>query len=134
MQSEACDEMWLPLEALAQRVVERIDVPLVLPCQFMFMYHEDAPGLGRVHVYRHKHSRLYLNMTAKGRFVRYIPPVDIDDPDDDGRYVLTRVRLRTAIRALEIDEWTDWTIGDGYCNGCVELMERRLSAELGQAV
>jgi hypothetical protein len=96
----------------------------------MFMHHTDPPGLPRLFHYKHKHSRCYLHLTARGRFARYVPPADLDDPDDDGHYVLTRAALRKVITAVEIDEWTDWTTGDGYCDGCIALMQRRLDAEL----
>jgi hypothetical protein len=123
-------EMWVPLEQLADRVAETVGVPLVLPCDFMFMHHTDQPGVPRLFHYKHKLSRCSLNLTARGRFARYVPPADLEDLDDDGHYVLTRASMRKVLDAVEIDEWTDWTAGDGYCDGCVLLMERRLGAEL----
>ena len=125
-------EVWEPIDLLAERVVDELGVPPVIPCEFDFIAYYEQRGLPRVYDYRHRDSRQRLRITADGRTARYVPP---DNSDDSfGRFVITSQSLSTTIESLKIAEWAGLASRDHYCRVCRDLIYRRQEARRRRAV
>ncbi len=116
------DDVFKAIEVVAERVVDDPRIPLVIPCDFGFFAHYDAPGRPRIYEYRHVDSRRWFQITETGRVARYVPPTD---DIGLGHYVLTRRSLRTAIEGLELREFSEPRPLEEYCEMCQQLILRR---------
>jgi hypothetical protein len=112
---------WGPLEAVAERVVEDRSLPIVVPCEFMFMGYVERKRGPALFEYRHLDSEEYLVLTADLRVARYIEAVE----GGPGRYVITRRRLHDVLSELALGEHTGAHEADDYCTFCAELIARR---------
>ena len=112
-----------PIDLLAERVVDELGVPPVIPCEFDFIAYYEQRGLPRIFDYRHRDSRQRLRITADGRASTNVPPDD--GRRRFGRFVITSRSWSTAIEALEIAEWAGLTPRDHYCKVCRDLIYRR---------
>jgi hypothetical protein len=123
-----CDEIWPPIEHLAQRVADDPGLPLLIPCEFSYVARHDEPGLPRIYEYRHNESRRFLQITKTGQVARYLPPDDEDDLNDDGHHELVPGGLPDALDRLELRTSSGTLPMDEYCDCCWRLLDRRRQA------
>lgn len=104
---------WEPLMRFAA-MAAGLGLPVVDVDDFVYSAHVDRPGLPVLHVYRHLHTRKYLNIDAAGTAWRYVGPgrgsegyEQLDDPSDAiGRAEIERGNhLATHTRAKCEDAW-----------------------------
>ncbi len=124
----ARDEKWGPIERFALLVATDVTLPIVLPCEFMFMGAHDE-RFGRAYEYKHLESRRYLILRADLRLVEYVAPPA--DSDSLGRYKLSRRSRRTAVERLELDMFRGCLEPDRYCDQCTALIELADPARAG---
>jgi hypothetical protein len=111
-------EMWGPIERFALNVAADETLPVVLPCEFMFMGAHDE-HFGRAYEYKHVESRRYLILRADLRLVQY----DMPPGRERGHYRLSRRTRRTAVERLELAEFGGCLELERYCEQCTALIE-----------
>jgi hypothetical protein len=97
---------WDPLQRAALRTLDRFDVPSISAGEFMWMGRlNPVAGGAPLHLYKHIHTRRYLNIDTDLRYYAYI-----DDRHEIDQPLLERVahyrRLRgiaSAIGRLRLD-------------------------------
>jgi hypothetical protein len=96
--------MWGPLEAVARLSRVGPDLPPFHPGEFMYMGRVDAMrkrGL-RIHLYKHRDTRCYLNLDDGGHAYAYCGSNGGENPVFGGRYRL----LPNLFEAVErLDFW-----------------------------
>ena len=70
------EPVWTPHETFADLVGRRHDLKVVLPCDFMMMGDVVHRSGHRIHLYKNRNRRLYLNIDDAGHTYRYRGEVD----------------------------------------------------------
>jgi hypothetical protein len=107
-------KMFRPLERLSERYIEDPLAPPILTCEWMYMGAE--VGKPVIYQYKHKNSRRYLCISARGRIALGTgatgKPYFTDNP-------------HRVLAALELHEFGGtWEMED-YCDECRALLQRR---------
>lgn len=92
---------WAPLEGVARLVAGVPAYQFFDVDDFMVMVRLVRPPRPAITLYKHRHTRRYLNLDDAGHAYRFIPPRD--DSKSNGRYVAHR-DLREALDHLRVWE------------------------------
>jgi hypothetical protein len=99
---EPLHEMWLkPLETVGRVVAGHPRAPFFDLSDFMIMDGMLRRSRPTLVLYKHYHTRRYLNLDDAGHAYRYIPPKDLYRGTSHGRYVPHR-DLLTAIDHVQL--------------------------------
>jgi hypothetical protein len=98
--------VWEPLELLARQVGQAQDLPCFHPAEFMYMVAVRNQRLGlRIHLYKHRDTRCYLNLDEAGHAYAYQPSGD-DGRSDRANFGGRYRRYRSLADALhDVDLW-----------------------------
>jgi hypothetical protein len=122
------NKMWAPLVRFAERYADDPLAPPIVPCEYMYMGAE--VGRPVIYLYKHKDTRRYLNLTARGRVAWWVPPPD----NGPGEYVFSRRGVYSDLLQLQLYEFGGcWDRGD-YCEDCQSLLDRRRAVRYRRAV
>jgi hypothetical protein len=97
---------WGPLQEIALRALRRLDVASIHPGDFMWMGElESLDGSCPLHLYKHIHTRSYLNIDTDLRMYAYVDDGhDLDKPMSEAVVHYRRLRgIATAIARLDLD-------------------------------
>lgn len=97
------EPQWRSLEAVARLARESAELPSFHECEFMYMGAVSALGDRlRIHLYKHRDTRRYLNLDDAGHAYQYCgsPPDDLDD-SSGGIYRLHR-SIKDAIESADL--------------------------------
>lgn len=111
---------FVPLESVAQQVIEDPSLDPVLPCEFMFMFCSSLGLRGTVFAYKHSDSRAYLFIDLQGQTYSWR---DSGGVDCGGTY--RRIGLAQAVQHLELHLFRIPRSLDEYCDACQELVTKR---------
>ncbi len=96
------DAEWFdPLLAVIVRLPDEPPFSFLDPADVMVMGRVRRPGQPPITLYKHIHTRRYLNLDPQGRAYRYVPPRPWED--GDGRYRRFPTLL-DGVEQLDLDE------------------------------